>query len=73
MDDQSYQVWHLLRTMLPVEFQVQTSSHSTRKEFVDTIGCLPQHTERSGGVLHINAQSLTKEVGVSGACIILHV
>lgn len=66
MDEPSYPVWHLLKTMLPTDGNMQIAPSPTQREFVEVIGGLPQHTERSGRSIWLNAREFSEELGLSG-------
>ena len=66
MDDLSYPVWHLLKTMLPTDVSVQTAPSPTQREFIEMVGGLPQHIERTGRSVWLNASGFSEELGLSG-------
>ena len=66
MDEPSHPVWHLLTTMLPTDGSMQTAPSPTQREFVEMIGGLTQHIERSGRSMWLNAREFSEELGLSG-------
>ena len=62
-------MWHLLRTMLPADDIVMTMAATpTQREFVEAVGGLPKHIERSGRSMWLNARGFSEELGLSGTC-----
>ena len=72
-DDPSYPVWHLLRTMLPVDLKVPTvASPVSRDEFVEAISSsLPQHIGRSGRLTDLDAKAFSERIGLSGTSLFI--
>ena len=67
IDDPSYSVWHLLKTMLSNDGSTQTTALApTQREFVEVVGDLPQHIERLGRNMWLNARGFSQELGLSG-------
>ena len=67
IDDPSYSVWHLLKTMLSNDGSTQTMAPApTQREFVEVVGDLPQHIERSGRNMWLNARGFSQELGLFG-------
>ena len=68
MDDPSYPVWHLLRTMLPVDFSVQNvSTPITRDKFIEVISSVPQHIiGKSHQFMDLDARGFSEQIGLSG-------
>ena len=70
MDDPRYPVWHLLRTMLPVDFSVQkVSIPITRDKFIEAIGGIPQHSNiigKSHQFVDLDARGFSEQIGLSG-------
>lgn len=66
-DEVGYPVWHLLRTLLPNDGSEWTSACPvTQEEFLEVVGSLPQHVEKSGRSVWLNAREFSEELGLSG-------
>ena len=67
MDDPSYPVWHLLKTMLPTDDSMTTAPTPTQREFIETVGGLAQHIERVGRSMWLITRGFSEELGLSGS------
>ena len=53
--------------MLPTDDIMMTMATTlTQREFVEVVGGLPRHIERSGRSMWLNARGLSEELGLSG-------
>ena len=53
--------------MLPTDDVMMTMATTlTQREFVEVVGGLPRHIERSGRSMWLNARGLSEELGLSG-------
>ena len=68
VDDPSYPVWHLLKTILPTDVMIsaQTAPPPIQREFMEIVGGLPQNIERTGRCMCLNASGFSEELGLSG-------